>query len=105
MIICQKCKYSTHLSYVRQSNIQYIIESIQHYVIKYDSDLQQIVCFLKVLRFPPPVKITATIKGLYSINRMSLDSRSDLIIHSLPTKYTLALIWGSVSELDWVFLE
>jgi hypothetical protein len=30
----------------------------QHYVIKFVSDLRQVGCFL---RFPPPIKLTATI--------------------------------------------
>ena len=30
--------------------------SIQHYVIKFVSDLQQVSGFLQVLRFPPPIK-------------------------------------------------
>ena len=34
---------------------------IQHYVIKFVSDLQQVGGFLQVLRFPPPIKLTATI--------------------------------------------
>ena len=34
--------------------------SIQHYVIKFVSDLQQVVGFLKVLQFPPLKKLTAT---------------------------------------------
>ena len=37
------------------------VYSIQHYVIKFVSDLQQIDGFLRVLRFPPPIKLTATI--------------------------------------------
>ena len=32
---------------------------IQHYVIKFVSDLQQVGGFLCVLRFPPPIKLTA----------------------------------------------
>jgi len=32
--------------------------SIQHYVIKYVSDLRQVGAFL---RFPPPINLTATI--------------------------------------------
>ena len=32
-----------------------------HYVIKIVSDLRQIGGFLRVLRFPPPIKLTATI--------------------------------------------
>ena len=35
--------------------------SIQHYVIKFVSDLLQVGGFLRVFRFPPPIKLTATI--------------------------------------------
>ena len=34
---------------------------VQHYVIKFDSDLRQVGGFLRVLWFPPPIKLTATI--------------------------------------------
>ena len=34
---------------------------IQYYVIKFVSDLRQVCGFLRVLRFPPPIKLTATI--------------------------------------------
>jgi hypothetical protein len=37
------------------------VYSIQHYVIKFVSDLRQIGGFLQVLRFPPPIKLTAMI--------------------------------------------
>jgi len=37
------------------------VYSIQHYVIKFVSDLRQVCGFLRVLRFPPPIKLTATI--------------------------------------------
>ena len=30
--------------------------SVQHYVIKFISDLRQVGDFLRVLRFPPPIK-------------------------------------------------
>ena len=36
------------------------VYSIQHYVIKFVSDLQQVSGFLWVLRFPPPIKLTTT---------------------------------------------
>jgi len=36
-------------------------QSVQHYVIKFVSDLQQVGGFLRVLQFPPPIKLTATI--------------------------------------------
>jgi hypothetical protein len=34
---------------------------IQDYMIKFVSDLQQVSGFLRILRFPPPIKLTATI--------------------------------------------
>ena len=34
---------------------------VQHYVIKFVSDLRQVGGFLQVLLFPPPIKLTATI--------------------------------------------
>ena len=37
------------------------VYSIQHYVIKFVSDLRQVGGFLWVLRFPTPIKLTATI--------------------------------------------
>ena len=37
------------------------VYSIQHYVIKFVSDLQQVGGFLCVHRFPSPIKLTATI--------------------------------------------
>ena len=37
------------------------VQSIQHYVIKFVSDLRQVSDFLWVLRFPPLIKLTITI--------------------------------------------
>jgi hypothetical protein len=37
------------------------VYSIQHYVIKFVSYLRQVSGFLRVVRFPPPIKLTATI--------------------------------------------
>jgi hypothetical protein len=37
------------------------VYSIQHYVINFVSDLRHVVVFLPVLRFPPLIKLTATI--------------------------------------------
>ena len=37
------------------------VYSIQHYVIKFVSDLRHVGGFLRVLRFPPPIKLTAMI--------------------------------------------
>jgi hypothetical protein len=41
------------------------VYSMQHYVIKFVSDLQQIGGFLWALWFPPPIKLTSTIFFLY----------------------------------------
>ena len=37
------------------------VYSIQHYAIKFVSELWQVGSFLRVLRFPPPIKLTAMI--------------------------------------------
>jgi len=37
------------------------VYSIQHYVINFVNDLRQVGGFLRELRFPPPIKLTATI--------------------------------------------
>ena len=38
------------------------VYSIQHYVINFVSDLRKVSGFLRVLQFPPPIKVTTTIK-------------------------------------------
>ena len=37
------------------------VYSIQHYVLKFVSDLRKDGGFRQLLRFPPPIKLTATI--------------------------------------------
>ena len=37
------------------------VHSMQHDVLRFVSDLRQVGVFLLVLRFPPPIKLTATI--------------------------------------------
>ena len=37
------------------------VYTMQHYVIKFVSDLRQISGFLRVLWFPPPIELTVTI--------------------------------------------
>jgi len=39
------------------------VYSIQHYVMKFVSDLRQVGGFLEVLRFLPPIKLSATIRS------------------------------------------
>ena len=38
-----------------------VVYLIQQYVIKFVSDLRQVCGFLRVLRFPPPIKLAAMI--------------------------------------------
>ena len=38
-----------------------VVSSIQHHVTKFVDDLRQVSGFLRVLRFPPPMKLTVTI--------------------------------------------
>ena len=37
------------------------VYSIQYYMIKFVSDLRQVGVFLRVIHFPPPIKLTPTI--------------------------------------------
>jgi hypothetical protein len=37
------------------------VYSIQHYVIRFVSDLRQVGGYIQVLRFPPSIKLTAII--------------------------------------------
>jgi hypothetical protein len=84
----------------------YVFESrsgrgVQHYVMKFVSDLRQVSGFLRVLRFPPPIKLTSVLKmpglSIYPehgnpeirahLNRMVYprDGRSDLKAHIVWT--------------------
>jgi hypothetical protein len=56
------------------------VYSIHHYVMKFDNVLQQVVGFLWVLRFPPPIKLTATI---YDITEILLKVALNTINHGL----------------------
>jgi len=47
------------------SHIVILIHKIQYYMIKFVSDVWQVGGFLPVLRFSPPIKLTATIELKY----------------------------------------
>ena len=53
--------YAITTKIVRSVHVHSEVYSIQHYVIKSVSDLRQIGGFLRVLRFSPRIKLTATI--------------------------------------------
>jgi len=46
---------------VSSNLVQGEVYSIQHCAIKFVSDLRQVGRFLRILQFPPPIKLTATI--------------------------------------------
>ena len=56
-----KLLYSYGVVIVSSSSVHGEVHSIQHYVIMFVNDLRQVGGFLRVLRFPPPIKLTATI--------------------------------------------
>jgi len=41
--------------------VEFSVRGVQYYVIKFVSNLRQVGGFLRVLRFPPLIKLTATI--------------------------------------------
>ena len=43
------------------------VYSMQHYVIKFVNDLRQVGGLLRVLRFPPQIKLTPTIELKYCL--------------------------------------
>ena len=47
---------------------------VQHYVIKFLSDLQQVGGFFRVLRFPPPINLTTTIYITETLLKVSLNT-------------------------------
>ena len=51
------------------SHVHGEVYSIQHYVIKFVSDLRQVGSFLLVFRFPPPIKLT-----IYTVTLILLKS-------------------------------
>jgi hypothetical protein len=57
--------YQTQISVLqnggRRGRDRMVWRGVQHCVIKFVSDLRQVGGFLRLLRFPPPIKLTATI--------------------------------------------
>ena len=61
---------------------------IQHYVIKFVSDLRQVVGFLQVLWFPPPIKLMAMI---YNVAEILLKVALNTINQTKPS----ILLWSA----------
>jgi len=53
--------YAITTKLVRSNHVHSEIYSIQHYVIKFVSDLRQVSGFLRVIRFSSPIKLTTSI--------------------------------------------
>ena len=63
-----------------------VVHSIQLYVIKFVSDLRQVSGFLRVLRFSPPIKLTATkILLKRALNTITLIATKILLKRALNT--------------------
>jgi hypothetical protein len=82
------------------------VYSIQHYVIKFVSDFRQVDGFLRVLRFPPPIKLTATVLShdVWRKNMCSDVAGHNVcyatIINYINNKNTFAAISYIFKELD-----
>jgi hypothetical protein len=50
---------------VSSNTVRGEVYSMQHYVIKFVSDLQQVSDVLRIFRFSQPIKLTATIYWKY----------------------------------------
>ena len=63
------------------------VYSIQHYVIKFVSDLQQVSGFFRELRFPPPIKLTAIITEILlkvALNTINQPTTIHFHLHKTP---------------------
>ena len=67
--------------------------SIQHYVIEFINDLWQVSGFLRVLLFPPPIKLTATITEI--LFKVALNNLNQ------PTIQTLLLWINDFNSTEW----
>ena len=64
----------------------YQVYSIQHYVIKFVCDLWQVGCFLRILRFPPPIKDVTEIVLKVALNTMTLTLNGIFLLQLLVLK-------------------
>ena len=78
------------------------VYSIQCFMIKFVNDLQQVGGFLRVLRFPPPIKLCHDITEI-SLRTITLASRLELNTNCmynqvglcLSTNYVCIAMWAS----------
>ena len=72
------------------------VYSIQHYVIRFDSDLWQVGDFFRVLRFPPPINLTAKIELKYS--RVAINTINQPTTWWLSWHVMFMTFWFSSSQ-------
>ena len=61
VVVCLFIFVTSITKFVSSNPVCGEVYSIQHYVIRFVSDLRQVSGFIRILRFPPPIKLTATI--------------------------------------------
>jgi hypothetical protein len=88
------------LKLVHRSNLVHgDVNPIQHYVIKFVSYLREVGGFLRVLLFPPPIKLTATI---YIANSdVKHHCHNPPIFTFLPTWFTVCNIYTRRNNIAW----
>jgi hypothetical protein len=69
-----KCEFESHV--------------IQHYVIKFVSNIRQVDGFLWVLRFPPPLKLNATINWNIVEGGVKHYKQQNIIKHKFKQRWT-----------------
>ena len=81
-----------YLIFLQTKYLQSIGEvySIQHYVIKFVYDLWQVGGFLLVFRFPPPIKLTATVTEI--LWKVALNTITITSIHIPPPKRYIIIL-------------
>jgi hypothetical protein len=91
------------------------VYSIQHYVIKFVSDLRQIGGFLRVPQFPPPIKLWITIlntgpfdtngSGIWRLTRHRKVHSHAQILLITDACNCWTLIWRNIFQfIDWLFM-
>ena len=72
-----------------------VVYSIQYYVIKFVSDLRQVGGFLRVFRFPPPIKLTTAKKNKITeiLLKVALSNINPKPKHSISQIRRLYCLW------------
>ena len=83
------------------------VYSMQHYVFKSVIDLRRVSGFFQVHRFPPPIKLTATIQLKYcwsGIKHHKLNQiKSMCVLSSLLLSVELSTIFDTVLRFWWFY--